>query len=262
VTQHDYRLVALPFGEAFALEALARAESGLGERHLPSLVDPGHIYPTLIPAFACSVEPPVPSEPVPTLGTRLLLVAHRDVRPQAVHQLLEATLRSKVAQTGRPPIDAQILDLPPEFPWHDGTRLYKQRNEPIVSGAMMDSTHKGLAIFAAAASGLFVLWQWSKQRKNLSLAEGFMPYIRDVSRIEKQARDIERDQPADPGKLLALQGELDRLKTEALERFAEGEFRGNELLAGFLAHVGEVRAGLTRLTQTRQAQPERQVETA
>jgi TRAP-type uncharacterized transport system substrate-binding protein len=257
VTKHGYRLVPLPFGEAFALEGMAPAEPGSGGEALPSLVEKGHTYPTLIPAFACSVEPPVPAQPVPTLGTRLLLVAHQDVNPQAVRQLLEAVLESQVAKNGRPPIDSQALDLPPEFPWHEGTMLYRDRNKPVVSGTVMDSAHKGLAIFAAAASGLFVLWQWTKMRRQLAGAEGFTPYIHQATRIEKQALQLERDQPAGAAQLRALVEELGRLKTEALDRFADGEFGGKELLVGFLAQVADVRACLTRLAVEQGARAER-----
>jgi TRAP-type uncharacterized transport system substrate-binding protein len=258
VTKHGYRLVPLPFGEAFALEGMAPEEPGSGGEAPPSLVEKGHTYPTLIPAFACSVEPPVPAQPVPTLGTRLLLVAHQDVNPQVVRRLLEAVLESQVAKNGRPPIDAQALDLPPEFPWHEGTMLYRDRNKPVVSGTIMDSAHKGLAIFAAAASGLFVLWQWSKMRRQLAGVEGFTPYIHRVTLIEKQALQLERGQPAGAAQLRALLEELGRLKTEALDRFTEGELGGKELLVGFLAQVADVRACLTRLAVEQEAQSERQ----
>jgi TRAP-type uncharacterized transport system substrate-binding protein len=246
-TRQDYRLVPLPFGEAFALGSLAAEEPGPSSQPTPSRVEKEHTYPTLIPAFAYGVEPPVPPGPVPTLGTRLLLVAHRDVNPQVVRRLLEATLRSRVARNGRPPIDAQVLDLPPEFPWHDGTRLYLERNRPIVSGTVVELAQKGLAIFAAAASGLFVLWQWSKQRTHWALGSGLNPYLQQVTRIEKQALSLERGQPAEPGQLLAMRDELCRLKTEALDRFTEGDLGGKEMLAGFLAQVADVRAHLTRL---------------
>jgi TRAP-type uncharacterized transport system substrate-binding protein len=261
VTRQDYRLVPLPFGEAFALGSLAPEEPGPGGPGTPSRVEKGHTYPTLIPAFAYSVEPPVPPAPVPSLGTRLLLVAHRDVNPQVVRRLLEATLRSRVARNGRPPIDAQVLDLPPEFPWHDGTQHYLARNRPVVSGTVVDLAQKGLAILAAVASSLFVLWQWGKQRTHWALGGSLNPYLRQVTCIEKQALSLERGQPAEPGQLLALREELGRLKTEALDRFTEGELGGKELLAAFLAQVADVRACLLRLAGERGDRPGERVGT-
>jgi hypothetical protein len=243
VTKRDYRLAPLPFGEAFALEAMAADESG---QRPPSLVDNGHTYPTVIPAYAYSVEPPVPPTPVPTVGTRLLLVAHQDVDPQAVRRLLESTLQSEVVKQGRPPIDAQSFEVPPEFPWHEGTKLFLERNQPVVSGTLLDSAHKGLAIFAAAASGLFVLWQWSRQRKNWVQTEGFTPYIERVTNIEKQAMQIDRAQPSAVGQLAVLGKQLGQVKTEALDRFTQGELEGKDLLVGFLTQVADVRECLAR----------------
>jgi TRAP-type uncharacterized transport system substrate-binding protein len=256
VHRHGYRLVPLPFGEAFALESLAPEPPNPSERLPPAHVDKGHTYSTVIPAFTCSVEPPVPPEPVPTVGTRLLLVAHKDVPPQAVRRLLEATLASKVAKSDRPPIDANILKLPPEFPWHDGTTLYRERNQPVVSGALVDSAHKGMAIFAAAVSGLFVLWQWIRQRRHFLRDHGFNYYLHQVSRIEEEAEQAERGRPTDPERWRELRARLGRLKAEALHRFTQGELTDAELLAAFLTQVNGARDYLERQPPRQEGQGE------
>jgi TRAP-type uncharacterized transport system substrate-binding protein len=249
VSRHGYRLVTLPFGEAFALGALASPEpTARGRNHGP-FVDKGHVYTVSIPAFTYGVEPPVPPTPVPTLGTRLLLVAHEDVDPQAVRELVEATLTGKIDRA------AKLMELPPEFPWHAGTRLYQQRNAPLLSGDVADSARKGFAIFAAAVSGLFVLWQWSKQSGQFRKGSGFNNYIYQVTRIEEQAAQIERGQPGGGLALVALRDRLARLKTEALDRFADGELTGKELLAGFLVQANAGRDYLTQLIRRQEEQP-------
>jgi TRAP-type uncharacterized transport system substrate-binding protein len=245
VTRHGYRLVPLPFGEAFALGSLtdqerrARAEDGG--------LDKGRTFATTIPAFTYGVEPPVPAQPLPTLGNRLLLVAHKDVAPQAIHELIEAIYSSEFAKVVRPPLDPRLMDMPPEFPWHSGALLYQERNKPLVSGAVMDSTHKALAIAAAALSGLFVVWQWFKLRAESGVGAEFKRYIQRVTRIEEQALQVDRGQPRDLDGLRALEGELTQLKAEALGRFVEGELNGKELMAAFLAHIADARDYLMRL---------------
>jgi TRAP-type uncharacterized transport system substrate-binding protein len=256
ITKHDYRLIALPFGEAFALESLSAREIDQTGRHKEHLIDKGRTYAVSIPAYTYSVEPPVPPSPVPTLGSRLLLVAHKDVDPQAVRTLLEATFASQITKLSRPPIDAKILEGQPEYPWHDGTRLYIERNAPILSGAVMDSAQKGFAILAAAASGLFVLWQWSKQHGQFLRDKGFNKYIHQITRIEEQALSIERTQLANVSRLVELREELDRLKTEALDRFTEGELAGKDLLSGFLVQVNDARDLLRRLISQQETQRE------
>jgi len=73
--KHDFRLVPIPFGEAFSLEAF----SELGTGPAVGSVDKRHVYSTTIPAFTYRVEPASPLEPLSTIGTRLLLVAHKRV---------------------------------------------------------------------------------------------------------------------------------------------------------------------------------------
>jgi TRAP-type uncharacterized transport system substrate-binding protein len=247
VVNCGYRLVALPFGEAFALQSRGVSDSGEATAFHGHHIDKGRTYTTSIPAFTYSLDPPVPAALLPTLGSRLLLVAHKDVDPLAARKLVEGTFAAEYAKNSRPPLDARLMDLPPEFPWHEGSRLYRERNQPIVSGQMMDSMHKGFAILAAVASGLFVLWQWSKQRAQFTLAGGFTKYIDQVARIEEQARRLENDPSGALTELQGIREKLGLLKTEALHRFAEGELMGKELLSGFLLLVNDARDFVTCL---------------
>jgi TRAP-type uncharacterized transport system substrate-binding protein len=249
VTRHGYRLVPLRFGEAFALEALSNEERrGRSQRHR---IDKGRTFAATVPAFTYSVEPPVPAAPLPSLGNRLLLVAHKDVAPQAVLQLVEAVYATEFARIIRPALDPKLMEAPPEFPWHAGARLYQERNQPLVSGELVEYAHKALAIAGAAASGLVVLWQWVKLRNQSLRGEEFKRYINRVTRVEEQAMQIERGHEMDLRALLALQDQLGRLKTEALDRFTEGELEGKELMAAYLAQVNDARAYLTRLISQR-----------
>jgi TRAP-type uncharacterized transport system substrate-binding protein len=246
-SKHGYRLVPLPFAEALALESLGKPA---GDDHQPTgrgHMELGRIQATSIPAFTYGIEPPVPEKPLPTLGTRLLLVAHRDVPPRAVFQLVEETYNSEFGQMIHPPLDAKLMDLPPEFPWHAGALLYQQRNAPLLSGAVMDSAHKAFAIFAAAASGLFVLWQWTKLYGSVTRNRRFKEYINQVTRIEERALEAERNTPLARSELFALRDRLYRLKTEALDEFARADLAGKDLLFGFLLQVNDVRDYLTRL---------------
>jgi TRAP-type uncharacterized transport system substrate-binding protein len=257
VTRHGYRLVPLPFAEALALGSLEKGAADGPEGAGGASVVLGRVQATTVPAYTYGIEPPVPERPLPTLGTRLLLVAHKDVPPRAAYQLVEATYGSEFGQMVHPPLDVKLLELPPEFPWHAGAVLYQQRNTPLLSGAVMDSAHKGFAIFAAAASGLFVLWQWAKQHGRVARDRGFKGYITELARLEERALEAERGAPPAVPELLALRDQLHRLKAEALAEFAREELAGKELLFGFLAEVNDVRDHVTRLIRHRQAGGER-----
>jgi hypothetical protein len=210
----------------------------------------GRLQPSTIPAYTYGIEPAVPDRPLPTLGTRLVLVAHKDVAAPAVFQLVEEIYASEVGQMVHPPLDAKLMDLPPEFPWHAGTHLFS--NAPLLSGAVMDSAHKAFAIFAAAASGLFVLWQWLKMHRNVTRSRGFKEHITQVTCIEERVRARERDGPLPLEELFVVQERLGQLKTEALDEFAHADHADKDMLIGFLLQVHDVRDYLTRLIHQRE----------
>jgi hypothetical protein len=246
-TKHDYRLVPLPFAEALALGSLEELRDDVRKARGSEQIVLGRVQSTMIPAYTYSIEPPVPDKPLPTLGTRLILVAHKDVPARAAYRLVEEVYSSEFGQIVHPPLDARLMELPPEFPWHDGALLWQKRNAPVLSGAVMDSAQKGFAIFAAAASGLFVLWQWRKMQHGAKHAGGLKDYIAQVTRIEKRAIGTDGGSPPELGELIALKDRLHRLKTEALEALTEAEqLADKDLLFGFLLQANDVRDNLSR----------------
>ncbi len=246
VGTHGFRLVPLPFFEAFTLGAID--DDSDPKTDLPGTgIDRRNVYEAQIPSFAYRVEPGVPPTAIPTLGTRLLLVARKGVPAEAIQRLLEVVYGSPFAQAVQPAIDAKLLDLPPELPWHDGTTAYLRRNAPAIAGDVIDLLEKEVSILAALVGGLFFLGQWLRRRFRRRREEGFGAYIVRVAAIERRAMETERAATLDLGTLLGLQEELSRLKGEALDRFADGTLEGEELMSGFLTHVSDARDYLTRL---------------
>jgi hypothetical protein len=70
-----------------------------------------------------------------------------------------------------------------------------------------------------------------------------------VARIEEQVMQVDPGQAAGREQLHALREKLGQLKTEALDRFTQGELVGKELLAGFLVQVNDVGDYLTRVSR-------------
>jgi TRAP-type uncharacterized transport system substrate-binding protein len=244
VTKHGYRLVPLPFGEAFALSSLSR---DIGQRPTSHTIDKGRTYPATIPAFAYGVEPATPPQALPTLGNRLLVVANKDVDPRAIEKLIECIFGSKFAQVIRPPLDAKLMELPPELPWHDGAEAFRRRSRPVVSGDVLTVAHKSTMILGGALSGFVVLWGWLQRRRQGRIAGEFRKLFNDVTRLDEQAMHLEERGKATVDELLSLRGHLAQLRSAALDRFAEGELDDNELMASFLAHANSSRDNLTRL---------------
>ena len=247
VATHRYRLVALPFREAFRLGALDREGEAVAHRGASLRVERRHIDSAVIPAFAYEVEPGVPPHAVETLGTRLLFVARDGVAPDTIRRLLDVMFGSPFAQALQPPIDGKLLDLPPELPLHDGTVAYQRRNAPVIAGDVIDIFEKELSIIGALIGGLYFLGQWVRRRYLRRRDRGFEGYILPVGAIERRAMALEREAALDLGALLDLQEDLSRLKGEALRKFADGKLEGEALMSGFLTHVDNTRDYLTRM---------------
>jgi TRAP-type uncharacterized transport system substrate-binding protein len=259
VKSHGFRLVSLPFFEAFALGALDEEPRArpVGDRP-DTRVDRRNVSSAEIPSFAYRIEPGVPPRTIPTLGTRLLLVVRRDVPEATVRRLLEVVYASPFAQAVQPAIDAKLLDMPPELPWHEGTTAYLRRNAPVIAGDVVDLIEKELSIVGALLGGLFFLGQWLRRRFRRRREAGFRSYIIRVAAIERRAMAAELAATLDLAALLGLQEELGRLKAEALAKFAEGALEGEELMSGFLTHVSDTRDYLTRLILHRRELLEKQ----
>jgi TRAP-type uncharacterized transport system substrate-binding protein len=117
VEKHGYRLVPIPFADAFALSALTHEWRTIASTD-PSIqgLRREFIYDTIIPVDTYGIDPPVPPMPLHTLGARLLLVAHDDVDADTIEQLIDVVYHTRLAQATHPPLDVSLLHLPPELP--------------------------------------------------------------------------------------------------------------------------------------------------
>jgi hypothetical protein len=240
--------VPLPFHEAFALSALDQdVVPGLKPSDSSPRIDRRHVYWAMIPAFAYEVEPSVPPRTIETIGTRLLMVTRKGVPRRTIERLLDVVFASSFAQAVQPPVEPKLLELPPELPWHDGTIVYLRRNAPMIAGDALDLFEKGVSICGALLGAMFFLGHWIRRRYRYRRDRGFEAYILRVNDVDRRTMDLELAAALDLGALLGLQKELSLLKNEALEKFADGDLDGEELMSGFLTHVSDTRDYLTRL---------------
>jgi TRAP-type uncharacterized transport system substrate-binding protein len=249
VAMRRYQLVSLPFGEAFFLDAFENRSRDRSQSpgRKADAVDRFRIYPVMIPAFTYGIEPPSPPSPLATFGPRLLLVAHESTPNRAVRAILEAVFSTSFSQDFRPLLDPSLLDLAPEYPWHAGTDEYRDFHKPILAGEVVDLMEKATSMAGVFAGALFFLWQWFRQYDRRRRELSFEFYMLKVANVEQRALDLELRPILDLKELLGLQIELNRLKNDALLRFAEGKLEGEAAISGFIAHVNDARNHLTRL---------------
>jgi hypothetical protein len=249
IGRQHYHLVDLPFGEAFALDALSRRNEATPnpESAQGSSAAKLHIHLTSIPPFTYGIEPPSPPLELRTFGPRLLIVAHDAVPSTAIRRILEAVFSPQFVDLAKPALDSSNLASSPEYPLHHGTEEYVDYNKPLVAGDVIDLAEKGTSLLGGLLGGAFFLWHWVRQHYRRKRELGFESYMVKVAAIEERALALEMEALLDLKELLALQRELVRLKNEALARFAEGKLEGEQLISGFVSHVNDARSYLNRL---------------
>lgn len=225
IRERGYELVPLPVGPAMAIRDF-------------------RIEEVAIPAFTYGYVPPAPEQQVLTIGNRLLIVAGRDVPKRAVIALLDLVYEGDFAREASihslVPPDQTYL---PEFPLHAGARSFLEREKPIITSEVIDNIESMRSFIVSTAIALFLLWQWYTRRQSL----GFEAFIDEVTRIEREALEVEKRAELDLVELMRIRRRLSEIKNDALEKFARGELKGEELMSSFLTHVTDVRNYLNAL---------------
>jgi TRAP-type uncharacterized transport system substrate-binding protein len=143
VTDFGYKVMPLPFAEAYGLDHL-NPPTAEGVRIQRSMLTLG-----VIPAYTYGSHPAEPAKECPTLCAPLLLVAEDDADPEAVSYLLETIYDSPLRSTIHPPaLNEQVH----AFPRHPGTERYLHRDDPVLTPEVASK-------FGTLASGIgYFLW--------------------------------------------------------------------------------------------------------
>lgn len=244
VREADYRLIPMPFAEAFRLDALITEGPAEGPA---SEIERQHVVSTVVPAFTYSSEPAVPEAPLETLGARLLLVAGARVPPEDVEAVLAAVFSPRFARVVQPPLEPSVLSEAPRLELHPGTVAYIARNQPAITDETVDKLNNSIGILTALIGGGLFLWQWWRKRTEARLDEVFGGYMLRVAAVERRAAELELGATLALEPLIDLQREVLQLKSEALERFAAGDLGGQAALSDLLGplngarnHIGEL----------------------
>ncbi len=233
-----YRLEPLPFADAIRMSALLRDEP-TDKRNAE--IELSGVVSTVIPGFVYGTDPASPPEPLPTLGTRLLLVAGRRVSPETVDRFLGAIFHSRFAQIVEPPLDRAVLALPRRLPLHKGTLEFHERGQPVITPESVEDLSNTLSILGALVGGSIFLWSAWQQRRRARTDALFGAYMLRVAEVERKAVELELSASLEIEPLIALQRDLLQLQSEALERFSAGELGGQKMLSDLLAPVNAAR---------------------
>jgi hypothetical protein len=249
VSMAGYRMVSLPFVEAYTLDRLNLHDpQGAADGEV---VDRSWIVATTVPPQLYGSDPPVPPEPCRTVGTWLILVAYAPSDPEAVARLLEVIYESPLTSLIQPP---PLRDQVAQFELHPGTEQYLRHRQPVLTPELMSQLGRLLGGLGAFVSGIVAFYGFLR----ILQLRRFESYYQEVRRIVQVARGLEDDPdaPPDPDARRAyLLDQLDDLKSEAIRDFAEGGLKGEGLLAGVTALINDTRSSLAAERRTPRLRP-------
>jgi hypothetical protein len=183
VTRFGYKLVPLPFAEAYGLDRL-NPPSAEGVRIDRSMITSG-----VIPVYTYGSNPAAPAQECPTICVPLILVAQDDADPKAVSLLLETIYDSPLASAIRPPsLNEQVS----AFPRHPGTEQYLHRNDPLLTPEVTSTLVRLAGTIGCLLSGAIAFYSFLRLR-NL---KRFEYYYREIWQIEMISRGLEDDSAA------------------------------------------------------------------
>jgi hypothetical protein len=231
-----YRLVSLPFSEAFIADREALSNDG------EAPVSVAHVIRCQIPPFLYDTDPPVPAQTCQTLGVRMLLVANRDTDPRAVAQLVELLYAPPLVSLVKPaPLDQQGQG----FEHHAGFTQYLQRDRPVLTSqslAHLGTVLGGLGAFTGGMVAFYGLLRIRQSRR-------FEYYFHEIRKIELIAAGVEADPNVPEGaaeRHRYLEARLTDLKCRAVMDFAAGGLKGEGLMQGIVALINDTRNSLSR----------------
>jgi TRAP-type uncharacterized transport system substrate-binding protein len=237
VGDFGYRLVSLPFAEAYGLDRL-NPPNAEGVRIDRSMLTLG-----VIPAYTYGSAPAEPAKECPTICAPVILVAEDNTDPEAVCLLLETIYESPLTTAIRPPA---LNDQVYAFPRHAGTERYLHRNDPLLTPEVaykFGTLGGGIGAFLSGAIAFYSFLRLRNLRR-------FESYYREIEQIEMLGRGLQ-DDPATPTDRESVRSLLERrlttLKCKVLDDFASGGLRGEGLMLGIIALINDTRESLARI---------------
>jgi len=244
IVDHGYMLVPLPFADSFRLGALLSDEDGDGSAEM---VERRSTLASVLPPFLYGTSPPIPASPLPTIGAGLVLVAHRDLSPALVEQVVETALESRFARVLDPALDRGRLRRPAPLPLHAGTHAYLARERPLVAASDVDRLANSLSVVGAVVGGALFAWQSWRQRARAALDARFTGQQLEIAAIERRIAELELAAQLELEPLAEIQRALLELKSDALARFAAGELGDQTRVGDLLAPINAARDHVAKL---------------
>jgi TRAP-type uncharacterized transport system substrate-binding protein len=239
VVNHNYRLVALPFGSSFNLEKFRLDASAAVPGAADLAVDRAFVEEFVIPAYSYSVLPPVPAEDARTIASRLLLVGSANVEAATIRKLLDVILSPEISELVRPSLNVELLSSPFQFTRHPGTTEYVESLQPIDVDSAFTNYGRIVEVWGLIIAGyVFVagaLKKWQQRRQN-ALQKSVSDFMREVMVVEEEATGTRTHEER-----AALDQRLTDIKRSAIDMHLKERLEDAESLPSLLVTLADTR---------------------
>ena len=238
VAQHDYRLVALPFGGAFNLSKFRESEAPKPDGKRLG-VNKAFIEEAVIPAYVYGVLPAVPAADTRTIAARLMLVGGAHLKNGVVERILGLVMSPDISHVVEPQLTVKLLESEFQFQRHPGTDAYLASLKPFdVDGAFSQYQRMAeiwgilVALYLALTNG----WKWWKARQDRKPTHSVGEFMGRILEVEAGVRLAASDKDRE-----ALDERLNDIKRESIELHLEGRLEESEHLQSLLMALADTR---------------------
>ncbi len=243
VVQHiigaaDYRIVSIPAARAYLSDNLQDGHAGT------IILQREYLERTVIPMNSYFTTRGYPVEDCETVGSRLLIVAHKQADARAVQRLMKTLFESQLTHRLQPKSPREVAT---PYAIHAGALAYLDRDKPLlVINKAMEWFSKGLSIFGAFSAGALSLYSLLRRKKTRTPAQ----YFAAIRKLELAGlyENVDSGTAAHSNELARdLDCRLLKLRQDLIEDICEGRIKGDQVIANILTLLRDARRNLPKL---------------
>lgn len=228
----DYRIVPLPATQAFLLDTLQEGHART------TVLEREFLERTVIPMNSYFTTRGWPEADCQTIGTRLLVVVHRDAAHPSVQRLMKTLFEAPLAHRLQTKSPREIAN---SYSIHPVAASYLDRDKPVLLiNKAMEWFSKGLSFFGAFSAGALSLYSFLRRKKTRTPTEYFAE-IRKLELASLQAKAVSQESAAAGELSQQLDRSFAKLRQELIEDICEGRIKGDLVIANILAVLRDAR---------------------
>lgn len=193
-----------------------------------------YAYPFIIPK---NTYENYPAKPILTLALDNVLLTYESMDANTVYALVQAVLEHKDLLIKENPSFRFIQDNfereSLQFPLHEGTKQYLDRNKPSFWERYAELLALVLTLLTMGTGAGLSYWKWARDRKKQKIDS----YYSNIIQIENEAKELKEVEA-----LQAKIHEMDRLRQKAFEQLANEKLLADDSFRIFITLIQDTTA--------------------